>query len=80
MSRRHRTEADYAAPHPVYCVWELTLACDLGCRHCGSRAKDARAGELTTEECLDVVAQLEELGVREVTLIGGEAYLRDDWD
>ena len=21
-----------------------------------------------------------ELGVREVTLIGGEAYLRDDWD
>lgn len=67
-------------PHPVYCVWEITLACDLGCGHCGSRAGAARPDELSTEECLDVVAQLDELGVREVTLIGGEAYLREDWD
>jgi radical SAM protein with 4Fe4S-binding SPASM domain len=63
-----------------YVVWEITLACDLGCRHCGSRAGKARPDELSTEECLDVVRQLEELGVREVTLIGGEAYLREDWD
>jgi radical SAM protein with 4Fe4S-binding SPASM domain len=64
---------------PIYAVWELTLRCDLGCQHCGSRAGHARADELTTEQCLDVVAQLAELGVREVTLIGGEAYLRPDW-
>jgi radical SAM protein with 4Fe4S-binding SPASM domain len=64
---------------PVYAVWELTLRCDLGCLHCGSRAGHAREGELDTAECLDVVAQLAELGVKEVTLIGGEAYLRDDW-
>jgi radical SAM protein with 4Fe4S-binding SPASM domain len=74
------TAADRATPHPVYCVWELTLACDLGCRHCGSRAGRARPGELSTSQCLDVVRELHELGVREVTLIGGEAYLRDDWD
>ncbi len=64
---------------PIYCVWEITLACDLGCRHCGSRAGHARPDELTTAECLDVVQQLARLGVQEVTLIGGEAYLRDDW-
>jgi len=64
----------------TYCVWEITLRCDLGCRHCGSRAGKARPDELTTEDCLDVVRQLDELGVREVTLIGGEAYLREDWD
>ena len=69
-----------ALPRPRYCVWELTLACDLGCRHCGSRAGSARPDELDTRECLDVVAQLHEAGVSEVTLIGGEAYLRDDWD
>lgn len=63
-----------------YCVWEITLACDLGCKHCGSRAAKARQDELSTEGCLDVVAQLAEVGCREVTLIGGEAYLRDDWD
>jgi len=64
---------------PVYCVWELTLRCDLACRHCGSRAGKARPGELTTDECLDVVRQLAEVGVKDVALIGGEAYLRDDW-
>lgn len=71
---------DHDRPHPLYVVWEITLACDLGCKHCGSRAGRSRTTELTTEECLDVVSQLDELGVREVTLIGGEAYLREDWD
>ena len=64
---------------PLYCVWEITLACDLGCKHCGSRAGKARPDELSTAECLDVVAQMADMGFREVTLIGGEAYLRDDW-
>jgi radical SAM protein with 4Fe4S-binding SPASM domain len=64
---------------PVYAVWETTLACDLACRHCGSRAGRARSNELDTDEALDLVDQLAELGVMEVSLIGGEAYLRDDW-
>jgi radical SAM protein with 4Fe4S-binding SPASM domain len=64
---------------PIYCVWEITLACDLACRHCGSRAGHARPDELSTEECLDLVRQMAELGVKEVTVIGGEAYLREDW-
>jgi radical SAM protein with 4Fe4S-binding SPASM domain len=64
---------------PVYAVWEVTLKCDLACRHCGSRAGHARPDELSTKEALDLVRQMAELGVREVTLIGGEAYLRDDW-
>jgi len=64
---------------PIYAVWEITLACDLACRHCGSRAGRSRPEELSTEECLDMVRQMAELGVREVTVIGGEAYLREDW-
>ncbi|MEM9074020.1 MAG: radical SAM protein [Myxococcota bacterium] len=62
---------------PVYVVWELTLACDHACRHCGSRAGQARATELSTEQALDVVAQLAAMGAGEVVLIGGEAYLHD---
>jgi radical SAM protein with 4Fe4S-binding SPASM domain len=64
---------------PVYAVWEITLRCDLACHHCGSRAGRSRPDELTTEEALDLVRQMKELDVKEVTLIGGEAYLRDDW-
>ncbi len=67
------------ALRPIYVVWEITLRCDLACRHCGSRAGHARGDELGTEECLDLVRQMAELDVKEVTLIGGEAYLRDDW-
>ncbi len=63
----------------THVVWELTLACNLACGHCGSRAGARRPRELTTAEALDVVGQLAEAGVREVTLIGGEAYLRADW-
>ena len=64
---------------PRIAVWEITLKCDLACCHCGSRAGAARPNELNTCEALEVVAQLARLGIREVTLIGGEAYLRDDW-
>jgi radical SAM protein with 4Fe4S-binding SPASM domain len=64
---------------PIYAVWETTLRCDLACRHCGSRAGRARPDELDTAECLDLVRQMAELGVKEVTVIGGEAYLREDW-
>ncbi|MCA9654908.1 MAG: radical SAM protein [Myxococcales bacterium] len=66
-------------PTPRLAVWELTLACDLQCIHCGSRAGPRRPGELSTEECLDLVRQLRELGVGEVTVVGGEAYLRNDF-
>ncbi|MDP9037279.1 MAG: radical SAM protein [Myxococcota bacterium] len=81
---RHLPLADEVRPtdrqaRPIYAVWEITLACDLACRHCGSRAGRGRPDELTTAEALDLVAQMSGIGVKEVTLIGGEAYLRDDW-
>jgi Y-X(10)_GDL-associated radical SAM protein len=60
-------------------VWELTLACNLRCSHCGSRAGKRRPSELTTDEALDVVDALARLGTRELSIIGGEAYLRKDW-
>lgn len=61
--------------HPAYVVWELTLACDHACTHCGSRAAVARDDELSTAQALGVVDELARLGAREVVLIGGEAYL-----
>ena len=60
---------------PAYVVWELTLACDQLCTHCGSRAGDARDGELSTAEALRVVGELRQMRAKEVVLIGGEAYL-----
>ncbi|MDJ0729008.1 MAG: nif11-class peptide radical SAM maturase 3 [Crocosphaera sp.] len=62
-----------------YAVWEITLKCNLACQHCGSRAGQNRTKELSTEEALNLVQQMAEVGIKEVTLIGGEAFLRSDW-
>ncbi|MBD2664915.1 radical SAM domain protein [Richelia sinica FACHB-800] len=62
-----------------YAVWEITLKCNLACQHCGSRAGHTRAKELSTQEALDLVQQMADVGIKEVTLIGGEAFLRPDW-
>jgi Y-X(10)_GDL-associated radical SAM protein len=79
LPHRYETDEDYRQCSPVHVVWELTLACNLKCKHCGSRAGQRRRNELTTAECLEVVEQLARLGTREISLIGGEAYLRADW-
>ena len=62
------------------CVWEITLACPFRCAYCGSAGGRARPDELTTAECLDAARQLAELGCRRVSLIGGEVFLRPDWE
>lgn len=64
---------------PRLAVWEFTLACDQRCLHCGPRSTKPRPGELSTDEALALVADLAANGVGEVVLIGGEAYLRDDF-
>ena len=76
---RYVSEADVRGHVPVHVVWEVTLACNLKCHHCGSRAGKARPDELSPDEALEVVAALAALGTREITLIGGEAFMRRDW-
>jgi radical SAM protein with 4Fe4S-binding SPASM domain len=65
---------------PKFCVWELTLACNLRCGHCGSSAGRRRPDELNTEEAVDVVHQLADLECQLITLSGGEPTLRSDWE
>ncbi len=67
--------------YPKYVVWEITLNCNLACKHCGSRAKAGRlrGNELSTDEALDLINQLADLGTEYITLSGGEPLLRRDW-
>ena len=65
---------------PRACVWELTLSCNLRCKHCGSFAGSRREDEMILEENLEVADQLAALGCRRVTLSGGEPTLNPDWD
>ena len=65
---------------PKYCVWELTLTCNMRCLHCGSIAGRGRDDELSFDECLSVADQLARLGCKRVTLGGGEPTLHPRWD
>jgi radical SAM protein with 4Fe4S-binding SPASM domain len=65
---------------PEFCVWELTLRCNMRCVHCGSQAGRARLNELTVDECFVVADDLVNLGCRRATLIGGEVFLCPGWE
>ncbi|MFX0195890.1 MAG: radical SAM protein [Candidatus Hodarchaeota archaeon] len=64
---------------PLVIGWELTLRCNLRCRHCGSSAGLPRRNELTTDEALALCDQFPDLLVQEVDFSGGEPLLRSDW-
>lgn len=63
---------------PITCVWEITMGCNMRCGHCGSSCTEALPDELNTDEALDVCDQIADLGIRWVTLSGGEPITRKD--
>ncbi len=64
---------------PFIIGWELTLACNLMCRHCGSSAGSPRANELTLKESIAICDQFPDLLVKEVNFTGGEPLLSSTW-
>jgi len=58
----------------------LTKRCNLTCTFCLDDAANAapRSGELTTDQWLVFIKRLKELKVFDVSLSGGEIFLRDD--
>lgn len=63
----------------ITAVWEITMACNMRCMHCGSSCTDALPDELTTAEAYEVCDDMGRLGVQWVTLSGGEPLTRKDW-
>lgn len=53
-------------------VWEITMGCNMRCKHCGSSCAEALPDELNTSEALEVCDQLKDLGLKVITLSGGE--------
>ncbi len=65
--------------YPQSVVWEITFACNMRCIHCGTAAGKRRPDELTTEEALNLVDELADLGCEVVAISGGEPLMREDW-
>lgn len=63
----------------ITAVWEITMACNMRCKHCGSSCENALKGELTTKEALTLCDDIAKLGLQWITLSGGEPLTRKDW-
>lgn len=71
-------QVDFAQA-PFLVIWETTQACDLSCTHCRASAQPLRhAGELKTDEGMDLLAQTAAMGTPVFILSGGDPVKRPD--
>jgi sulfatase maturation enzyme AslB (radical SAM superfamily) len=64
---------------PFLIVWNFTNACNLRCKHCYQNASKPLPSELTLQEKLDVINQLDRAGVPLIALSGGEPTIHPDF-
>ncbi len=67
---------------PRTCVMEITFRCNMRCLHCASDVNSnyERGQELSFTEIQTILNDLASLGCEHLTLSGGEALLRKDWN
>lgn len=60
-------------------IWEVTKYCNYKCKHCCASANlvDTK-DELSKEECIDILKQLKDFGIKEIYFSGGEPFSRSD--
>lgn len=59
--------------------WSVTGRCNYRCKHCYMSAPDAKFGELSHEQAMDIVRQIIDCGIFQVSLTGGEPLVRKDF-
>ncbi len=71
---------EYSYHKPFILELEITRRCNLQCVHCYALAADtAFPDELTLDEIRATLRDGAELGIRELSLTGGEVFLRPDF-
>jgi len=60
-------------------TWNLTYKCNLRCLHCYINASPSAPDGLSTEEALNLVDQMAEIGIPMIIMSGGEPLMRRDF-
>ncbi len=68
----------YRTPAPFLVVWNYTNLCNLRCKHCYQHAGKQSQDELTTDERLAIIDQLDENNVSALAFSGGEPLMCSD--
>lgn len=70
-------DRSHLAPHSA--LWMLTNACVTKCKYCYADRK-TKFEPLSTEQILKIIDEFHSLKMQYVDIIGGEIFLRKDWD
>ena len=63
---------------PITVFGAFTYKCNLTCSHCYQKAGPPLKDEMTTEEALNIIEDLARSGASNLSISGGEVFLRDD--
>lgn len=58
--------------------WSITGKCNYRCRHCILSVPDNKTKDLSTKQCIDILHQMADCGIRKLSLTGGEVLMRRD--
>ncbi|MBU0460887.1 MAG: radical SAM protein [Nanoarchaeota archaeon] len=62
----------------VRITWEITDGCNYKCKHCCTDAKEKAGNDLSTEDALRVIDEMDDVGVGAIYFSGGEPLTRKD--
>lgn len=77
--RELRVTGSRSAFIPSHMSLELTVGCNLRCRHCYRESEASKNHYMPTEDLLEILERLHEAGLRSVELTGGEPMMHRDF-
>ncbi len=69
----------YKARYIRQAHFSITGKCNYKCKHCYMSAPDAKYGELSHDVILNIIQQMSDCGIMNVSLTGGEPLVREDF-
>ncbi len=60
--------------------WSITGKCNFKCRHCIVSAPDSHHPQLPLSDCMHIIDEIAECGIKWVDVTGGEPLLRADYE
>jgi radical SAM protein with 4Fe4S-binding SPASM domain len=69
-------KSHYNTPKSV--LWDITYSCNLHCSHCLTNSGKKSDHELNTEESFQLIDKLVESKILNLSLVGGEPFIRPD--
>lgn len=71
---------DYEVFYKDNAQWSITGKCNYRCKHCYMSAPHAKYDQMSYDDCLKVIDELDRCGVRKIHLTGGEPLIHPDFE